>query len=271
MYGCLDARDWVNQSFNYGDDESVMLIIEYTGSTASGIVDIDSAGDITFKHGVLSSEAVDTDIKIDSGGSGILDLSADVDDYNSLERHINTFDNWKCWLKGALPDDDPHTTTTGHFTEVTGGNANNAAGGYSVKTDDSDSNYIGAGLTNRNLTTRLHDTDHQVIHQLQRLRVTGTWAGTDETIKVYECDDDSGVSVEVLAFTPGADTVEVSYPAATAVLSEIPLWEARGKRIVVKVAAPTGLSLMSLQIEGRSAVVGPHARRTKMGDFLATG
>lgn len=245
-------------SVDYGDDESVLFTIYYIGSEASAIVDIASTGDITFKHGDASSEAADTDTKLDAGGLGVIDVSADITDYASLVRRINSSDNWRAVLKGALPDDDPHTTTTGHFTEVTGGTVyGSGVDGYDVKTDDSDSLYINAGMTFQGKPTKLHGSDHNVIHVLQRVIAKSTYASGTSTLKAYACDDDAGTKTLIKTWTAGATTVEVAYPAATYVMELH--WEAftAGKRLAVQLLNSAAMGTVRLAIEGFSYAMGP--------------
>lgn len=266
MYGLSHHHPDLDRKFfsvDFGNDKSILFRIRYIGSAASGIVDIASTGDITFKHGVLSSEAVDDDTKLDAGGVGIIDISDDITDYHSLVARINSSDNWEAWAVGYLPGDDPHTTTTGHFTEVTGGNCSTDTG-YGVMTDDSDSKYIVAGLTYQGPSTKIHGTDHQVEHVVGRVIALSTYGSGASTLKIYECDDDgSGSSNEILNLSTGATTVEVAYPAETSAIST-PLAWTRGKRIVVKLVNEDAMSVVRLKLEAYSVTAGPSVRKSKM-------
>jgi len=262
MNSCVQPQDWIPYSIDYGDDVSVMLRIKYIGAQASGIIDIAAAGDITFKHGALSSEVVDTDTDLDAGAVGLIDMDADVTDYHSLVRRINTSTNWVAWLVGALPDADPHTTTTGHFTEVTGGNCS-VANGYGVMTDDSDSWYIGAALTLQGPPGQMHNTDHGVYHELHRVTALSTFGSGASVLQVHSCDDDSGVSEVILTLTAGTTTNEVVYPAATVVLSDIPLTNVTGKRLVVRLINDAAMGTVRLKIEGRSRKFAPAVEKSK--------
>lgn len=263
LYSCVQPEEWIPFSIDFGNDKSVMLRIKYIGSAASGIISIDSAGDITFEHGVLASEAVDDDTNLDDGGVGIIDVSADITDYHSLVRRINSSDNWVAWLVGALPDADPHTTTVGHWTEVSGGSAI-VANGYAVMTDDSDSKYIAAALTLQGPPNKTHNTDHGVYHELHRVTALSTYGSGSSTLQVFACDDDSGVSAAILTLDAGATTVEKVYPAATVVLSDIPLTNVKGKRLVVRLINTASMSVVRLKIEGRSRVFAPAVRAAKV-------
>ncbi|MDD5459029.1 MAG: hypothetical protein PHF37_06530 [Phycisphaerae bacterium] len=262
-----DFRDRIDQHFDFGNDQSQLFGIEYVGDEVSGIIDIAATGDITFKHGDLGSQAADTDLKLDADGLGIIDISEDVTDYHSLIAKINTSDNWRAWPVGCLPDANPHTTTVGHFTEVTGGNCS-ADGGYIVKTDDSDSLYIVAGMTLQGPQNKLHATDHQVIHVLQRVIAKSTYASGASSLTVYACDDRSGLSTAILTLTAGATTVEVAYPAETYPLSSDGLKVLKGHRLVVALINSVAMGTVRLAIEGYSLVAGPHVRPAKMYDHL---
>lgn len=258
LYNDPCPQQWIYFSVDFGDNESEMLRIFYIGSEDSAQLTIASTGDMTFLHGDSGSEAADTDTKLDAGGAGVIDISVDVTDYHSLDRHINLTDNWRCALKGSLPDADPHTTTTGHWTELTAEAV--PAAGLAVTTDDTDSLYIGAGMTERDVPTKVHNTDHGVEHQVHRVTALSTYASGTSTLKIFECDDDSGVSNEIHSLDAGATTVEVAYPAATVVLSEIPLTLTRGKRLVVRLINSVAMSAVRLKLEGRSIKFQPAVR-----------
>ncbi len=88
----------------------VPMMVIYVGSEASATVEASAGGDITFKHGALSSEAADTTIECDASiaasGSrnGILDLStpdAQCDTMGEIVDIINDSANWKAVLLDA--------------------------------------------------------------------------------------------------------------------------------------------------------------------------
>lgn len=247
-------------SVDYGDDTSVLASFYYIGDQASAIlvVSATSASALTFKHGVLSSEAADTDTKLDAGGLGVIDCTDDVTDYASIVRRVNSSDNWRMVLKGALPGDDPHTTTASHFVAETGTVFGATVNGYDLKTDDSVSKYIVAGMTFQGKPTKLHGTDHNVIHVLQRVIAISDYASGTSLLKAYACDDDSGVSVEIKSWTAGADDTAVEYPAST--VSVDGHWEAftKGKRLAVKLLNSTEMSAVTrIAIQGFSYARGP--------------
>ena len=262
-------------SVDYGDNASVLFRIKYKGAQASGIVDIDSAGDITFSHGASGAEAVDSDTNLDAGGLGIIDLSADVTDYKSLVDRINTSTNWEAWLVGALPDADPHTTTTGHFTECTG--ADGGTGdcdvlyGYPVTTDDSDSKYINAGLTWMLDPTQQHFTDHQIFHGIKRIVALSTFASGTSAINVYACDDVAGTKELLATYKAGATTVEVDYPdQGYPIPDNAFLAQANGKRIVVQLLNSVAMGTVRLRIEGEMWPIGPAVREAALWSRRST-
>lgn len=101
------------------DDLDTGLIVEYIGSSASGTVEVSSAGDITFKHGAVGSEAVDS--TIDSGGNdpGVIDVSdSNANTFGEVVDMINASANWKAYLVDVLRSDSSNAST-GSLLEVT--------------------------------------------------------------------------------------------------------------------------------------------------------
>lgn len=260
--------DWTYKSIEFADDESVLFRIKYIGDEDSGIIVVASTGAITFKHGDASSEAADTDTKLDADGLGIIDVSADITDYHSLIRKINSSDNWRAWPVGALPDDDPHTTTTGHFTEINGSNDDcTADGGCPVLTDDSDSKYIVAGITNNDEPGVIHRSDANMEHEIHRVIAKSTYASGTSTLKIYECDDVAGTSRELKELTAGATTAEVAYPAETTPATEVHA-STKGKRLAVKLLNSAAMGTVRLHVDGRSRQYGPAASKDSMWSNL---
>ena len=95
MQDHIRPEDWKYTSVDFGDDLSVLFRIKYIGSEVSAIVSIDSAGDMTFEHGASGAEAADSDLALDAGGLGVIDMSADVGTYHSLMNRINSSANWR--------------------------------------------------------------------------------------------------------------------------------------------------------------------------------
>lgn len=93
------------------DDGDIGLVVRYKGAQVSATVEVAStSGDITFKHGALSSEVVDT--TIDSGGNdpGVVDVSdSNVDTMGEVVDFINASANWEAYLVDCLRADDSRT------------------------------------------------------------------------------------------------------------------------------------------------------------------
>lgn len=265
----IERQNMVPFFVDFGNDVSILLRIKYIGAQASGIVDIASTGDITFSHGVSGSEAVDSDTELDAGAVGVIDVSADIGGtYKGLVDRINRSTNWRAWLVGALPDAAPNTTTTGHFTECTGADGGtgdcDVDGGYAVTSDDSDSKYICAGMTFQAQPGTIHNTDHQVVHEVHRVIALSTFASGTSSLLVYACDDYAGTKEQIKSFVTGATTVEVAYPTEVSVLAGMPLTRSVGKRLVVQLINSAAMSVVRLKVEGWSFVIGPGVDKSKL-------
>jgi len=272
---CCNEKEWHPKSdLIQATDKTELLRIYYTGDEPSGIVSIDSAGDMTFEHGVAGAEVVDADAKL---ASGVLDMSADVGDFHSLEAFISSLDNWKCKLKAALPDDEPHVTTTGHFLEVTGAAGGTGdckpAAGYGFFADGGDCKYASVALTNNQGTNVIHNADTGVEIRVRRVGALLTYASGVTTLGLYACNDVTGVSTLVRSFTPGATTVGVYYPATTVNATEVH-WQTYGQRMVFKAVSDaveftgSGAAAYDLRIDGDIRVVNPMARKDLMASNM---
>ena len=94
---------------NFGNyavtDADIGIALRYVGSLASATVTV-ASGDLTFKHGVAASEAVDA--TIDSGGDdeGVIDVSdANANTMGEVVDLINASANWEARLVGSLRTD----------------------------------------------------------------------------------------------------------------------------------------------------------------------
>lgn len=247
------AHEWKYRNLDFGSDVSVLFDLYYIGSLASGIVDIAASGNMTFKHGVLSSEAADTDTELDPDGSGIIDVNSDCTTMQGLMSIINGSDNWRAIPVGLIPDDASYVDASiGDFTQVTGGNCS-AAGGYQVKTDDSDSLYVVAGLSWPDSPTEIQRGNQGVHWEAVRVIALSTYASGTSTLQLIACDDVAGTSEVVKTFTTGATTVEVAYPAETSPAVEVH-HGAVGKRLVAKLTNSAAMSVVRIAIHGRGYI-----------------
>jgi len=94
------------------DDTDPAYLVKYVGTSASATVEVSSAGDITLKHGALSSEAADSTVKCPSGGSsGVIDVSdADCNTVGEVINAINASNNWVAVPVAALLSDSSNDT-----------------------------------------------------------------------------------------------------------------------------------------------------------------
>ena len=93
------------------DDEDVALRIMYVGDKASATIEVAAGGDVTFKHGVLSSEANDTTIGGAGDGGATLDVSeATEDTLGECIDLINGSPNWRAEIVAGLRADSSDDT-----------------------------------------------------------------------------------------------------------------------------------------------------------------
>lgn len=247
------AHEWKYRNLDFGDNASILGYLIYIGTTASGIVNIAQSGDCEFKHGVLSSEVVDTDTKLDPDGVGVINVNADCTTMHGFGSIVNGSDNWRWIPVGAIPDDASFKDgTDGIFTQVTGGNCS-AVGGYGVMTDDSDSLFVVAGMTWPTLATDLQRGNQGVYWEAVRVIALSTYASGTSTLQLIACDDVNGTKEIIKTFTTGATTVEVAYPAETSPAVEVH-GSKTGKRLVAKLTNSAAMSVVRIAIHGRGYI-----------------
>ncbi len=265
--GDIPPQELIPFDVSFDDDEAILARLYYIGDEVAAHVTISAAsgGSMLFEHGATTGAAAkDVDTNLDADGDGIINLdeAAEVTDYHSLQLRINSSDNWRIVLVGALPDAEAHTTTTGHLLAVTDGDCT-AENGYAIKSDDSGAWYCNAGLTLQGKPTKLHNTDHQVLHRITRVAADTTFGSGTSAIPIYACDDDDGTKELVKTLAAGATTVGVAYPAATTPAVEI-LAQAIGKRLVAQVinsaAMVDATPVVKLAVSGYSYIFGPSVR-----------
>ena len=103
-----------NCAYTIVDDNDVAFVCRYIGDEASATVTI-ASGDITFQHGDLASESVDSTINSDDD-PGVIDVSdAGGDTMAEAVALINASANWEAVLVDALGGD---ATTTVMLLDV---------------------------------------------------------------------------------------------------------------------------------------------------------
>lgn len=112
------------------DDTDPILLVKYVGGQASATVEVSAAGDITLKHGAVSSEAADTTVKCPTGGSsGVIDVSdSSCDTLLEVINAINASDNWIAVPHSALLSDDMNCGGSGCLLLKSATLANSANG-----------------------------------------------------------------------------------------------------------------------------------------------
>jgi hypothetical protein len=266
----IQPQDWKRQIYRReGVDTPILLGVRYIGTSASGLVTVAATtGNLTFEHGVLSSEAADTTV---FASTGILDLTT----YDTLKKvldAINASPNWEAWPIDFPGDFDMNiSTNNGVFTVggKTAAQAKTDAGltaSFVVDTNlpTAETHYCGVTWNGPSLLP--HNCDAQVLHEVMRFRALATFAGATDGVYVYECDDIAGTKTQIghFALVTATDT---TFPST---VSDEPLFSVKGKRIVFKIAdasgalTAVGTSSPCLEVFTRSYAFGPAIRANKM-------
>lgn len=264
----IAPQDWKRCIYRReGIDTPILLGIRYIGSAASGLVTVAATtGDLTFAHGVLSSEAVDTTVIVTTG---IIDLTT----YDTLKKVldvINQSPNWEAWPID-FPGDFAMNISSGNgaFTSagVAAAQAKTDAGltaSFVVDTSLATAETHYCGVTWNASSILPHNGDAQVLHEVMKFRALGTFAGATDGVYVYECDDVAGTKTQIghFALVTATDT--------TFGTGDEPLISTKGKRLVFKIAdasgalTAVGTSSPCLEIFTRSYAFGPCVRANKM-------
>lgn len=187
------------------DDAPEGLVIMYVGEEASATVTVSAAGDITFKHGDLSSEAVDD--TIDSGGdaAGIIDVSdTNADTMGEVVDLINASANWKAYLKDALRADSANASTgsllarseTTLVPQVTQ---------TPLYLDTSKVLNLSARIGSR---TSVNGTEENSAALVDFIACTNTFGSGTNLIQIYEVDEIAKTETKLMEVAGGATTVE---------------------------------------------------------------
>lgn len=261
-------QDWRRTTYRReGVDTPILLGIRYIGSEASGLVTVAATtGDLTFAHGDLSSEAVDTTV---IASTGIIDLTT----YDTLKKVldcINKSSNWEAW-----PIDFP-----GDFSmNISAGNGVFTAAGVAAAQAKSDAGLTASFVVDTSLATAEthycgvtwnassitpHNCDANVLHEVTKFRALATFAGATDGVYVYECDDIAGTKTEVGHY-PLVTATDTTFGTGDSVLLST-----RGKRLVFMIKdasgalTAVGTSSPCLEIFTQSLAFGPAVRKNKM-------
>lgn len=179
------------------DDVCKALEIEYIGDEDSGVVTVESDGNLTMKHGDLASEAADTTIQLPAttaGTAGVIDVSdASANTLGEVVDHINASANWRARIVDGLRTDSANDT----FLAA----AEASASGTSPLTVYFDTDV--ALHTSKMLTLATLDdpgADIRAIHRLYNANGYSTYGSGTSTFQVYSViTDQFGV---VISETP---------------------------------------------------------------------
>lgn len=91
-------------------DGSVGLTLRYIGTEASATIEVNSSGDLLFKHGAAGGEVADTTVGIPTL-NGTIDVSdAAANTFGEVVDNINNSPNWRAELVDTLRSDSSNDT-----------------------------------------------------------------------------------------------------------------------------------------------------------------
>ena len=194
------------------DDQDVGILVKYIGVQASGTVTVTvTTGDITFKHGVLSSEVVDT--TIDSGNPsdpGVIDVSeTNSDTMGEVVDMINASPNWEAKLVDCLRA-DPSTvamllTMAATQAKVTGG--------LKLVKDTSATLNISLAI-DRSIFKGIEFDNALWINTILSIISKNTFASGTSLIQIYSINRTNKTEVKVYERAGGATATEQVLPAS---------------------------------------------------------
>lgn len=223
------------------DDQDIGLVVRYKGTQASATVEVASAtGDITFKHGDLGAEAVDS--TIDSGGNdaGVIDVSdATADTMGEVVDMINASPNWEAYLVDCLRTDDSRTLLL--TMAATQANKTVVPQGVRLYKDSSqnDNFDISVALMGRAFPNGFERTE-KTIEVVKGIVATNTFASGTNKIQVYEINPVTRTETKVYERAGAATTVQLSLTSTDLTVS-CDQGNYLLVRMVSSVAAATGL------------------------------
>jgi hypothetical protein len=264
----IAPQDWKRCIYRReGVDTPILLGVRYIGSAASGLVTVAATtGDLTFSHGVLASEAVDTTVVVTTG---IIDLTA----YTTLKAVldcINKSPNWEAWPID-VPGDFAMNISAGNgaFTVagVAAAQAKSDAGltaSFVMDTSLATAEVFYCGVTWQGSSINPHNGDAQVLHEVTKMRALATFAGATDGVYIYECDDVAGTKTQIghFALVTATDT--------TFGTGDDVLFSTKGKRLVAMIKdasgalTAVGTTSPCIELFTRSYAFGPAVRANKM-------
>lgn len=190
------------------DDTPVGIVVKYVGSEVSATITVSSSGDITFKHGALASEAVDSTIDSGTDDAGVIDVSdSSANTFGKIVDMINNSSNWEAYLKDGLRADNSNnstgslllrteTTLTPNVTET------------SLFVDTSKMLNFSIRIGSR---TRINGTEEHSAAELLRVISTNTFGSGTSLVQIYEVDELKKTETKILEQDGEATGVEQDF------------------------------------------------------------
>lgn len=230
------------------DDGDIGLVVRYIGSQASATVEVAATtGDITFKHGDLSSEVVDT--TIDSGGDdpGVIDVSdSNADTMGEVVDLINASANWEAYLVDCLRADDSKTLLiTRSATQAHKGITPEGVRLFK-DTSQNDTFDISVAIMNRFFPNGFSRAENKICHVYGIVSVN-TFASGTNLIQVYEINPVTLTETKVYERAGAATTVQQVIPA-----DEIDIESDQGNYLLVRMISSAAAAAGRLSVLGRT-------------------
>lgn len=184
----------------YSDDGDIALRVKYVGSEKSATVTVSAAGDLTFKHGALGAEAVDSTV----GAAGVIDVSAAAyNTFGEVVDNINGSANWEAYLVGALRADSSDASTGSLLvrSETTILPKTDLA----LYKDTSKVLELAIRVGKRSATS---GSEEKAASEIFSITSTNTFGSGTSLIKIYEVNDAEKSETLIYQKAGGATTVE---------------------------------------------------------------
>lgn len=229
------------------DDGDIGLVVRYKGSEASATVEVAAtSGDITFKHGDLSSEAVDS--TIDSGGDddGVIDVSdSNANTMGEVVDLINASANWEAYLVDCLRADASGTL----LVTMAAAQAHKGIVPEGVRlykdTSQNDTFDLSVAIMNR-IYPNGFDKDEDSICEVYGVVCTNTFGSGTSKLQVYEINPITKTETKVYERATADTTVQLVVPA-----DELNISSSQGNYLLVRMISSAAAATGLLSVLGR--------------------
>jgi len=194
------------------DDQDVGILVKYVGVQASGTVEVTvTTGDITFKHGALSSEVVDTTIdSANPSDPGVIDVSeTNSNTFGKVVDMINASPNWEAKLVDCLRADP---STAGMLLTM-GATQAKVTGGLKLYKDTSATLNISLAI-DRSIFKGIEVDNALWINTILSIVSKITNVSDDNLIQIYSINRVNKTEEKIYERAGGATTVEQVLPAS---------------------------------------------------------